>query len=90
MGKKDQTKLTRCRIGHTRLTHSYILKNKQAPFCIPCNEPLTIKHILISFIDLNHIRTNYYQAQNIKDLFNNTSDINVLEFLKEINIFSKL
>ena len=65
-------------------------KNEQPPFCIPCNEPLTIKHILISCIDFNHIRSNYYQAQNMKDLFNNTSDIKILEFLKEINIFSKL
>ena len=46
--RKEQTKNTRCRIGHTRITHSYILKNEQAPFCIPCNEPFTVKHFLIT------------------------------------------
>ena len=46
--RKEQTKITRCRIGHTRITHSYILKNEQAPFCIPCNEPFTVKHFLIT------------------------------------------
>ena len=35
--RKEQTKITRCRIGHTRITHSYILKNEQDPFCIPCS-----------------------------------------------------
>ena len=35
-------------VGHTRITHSYILKNEQAPFCIPCNELFTVKHFLIT------------------------------------------
>ena len=44
---QEQSKITRCRIGHTRLTHSYILKNEQAPFCIPCNEPFTVNIFLL-------------------------------------------
>ena len=35
--RQIQTKITRCRIGHTRLTHSYLLTNEQPPFCISCN-----------------------------------------------------
>ena len=46
LSRKEQTKITRCRLGHTRITHSYILKNEQAPFCIPCNELFTVKHFL--------------------------------------------
>ena len=68
----------------------HIKKNEEEPFCIPCNEPLTIKHILISCIDFNHIRPNYYKAQSMKDLFNKTSDIKILEFVKDINIFSNI
>ena len=30
--RQIQTKITRCRIGHTRLTHSYLLTNEQPPF----------------------------------------------------------
>ena len=41
--RQIQTKITRCRIGHTRLTHSYLLTNEQPPFCISCNEPFTVK-----------------------------------------------
>ena len=26
LSRKEQTKITRCRLGHTRITHSYILK----------------------------------------------------------------
>ena len=35
--RKEQVVLTRCRIGHSRLTHSYLLKNEERPECIQCN-----------------------------------------------------
>ena len=50
--RQIQTKITRCRIGHTRLKHSYLLTNEQPPFCISCNEPFTIKHFLITCTEL--------------------------------------
>ena len=55
--RQNQTKITRCRIGHTRLTHAYLLTNDQPPFCISCNEPFTVKHFLITCTEFNHIRT---------------------------------
>ena len=30
--RQNQTKITRCRIGHTRLTQAYLLTNKEPPF----------------------------------------------------------
>ena len=45
--RQNQTKITRRRIGHTRLTHAYLLTNEQPPFCISRNEPCTVKHFLI-------------------------------------------
>ena len=56
--RQIQTKITRCRIGHTRLTHAYLLTNEQPPFCIFCNEPFTVKHFLISCTEFNYIRKN--------------------------------
>ena len=66
--RKEQTKITRCRLGHTRITHNYILKNEQAPLCIPCNEPFTEKHFLITCTEFNHIRTKYFNIKTAKDL----------------------
>ena len=45
---KEEVVLTRLKIGHTFLTHSYLLKGERAPQCTPCHEPLTVKHILLS------------------------------------------
>ena len=45
--RKEQVVLTRCRIGHSRLTHSHLLNNEERPECIPCNSKFSLKHILI-------------------------------------------
>ena len=89
LSRKEQTKITRCRLGHTRITHSYILNNEQAPFCIPCNEPFTVKHFLITCAEFNYIRTKYFNVKNIKELFNMPTR-KILDFLKEIGLFNKI
>ena len=39
--RREALVLTHLRIliGHTRLTHSYLLKREDQPLCISCNEP---------------------------------------------------
>ena len=69
--RREQTLYNRLRIGHTYLTHSYLLKDEDPLICIPCNSLLTVKHILISCIDFDIIHQNFYTASNLKDLFHN-------------------
>ena len=85
--RQNQTKITRCRIGHTRLTHAYLLTNDQPPFCISCNEPFTVKHFLITCTEFNYIRKKYYTAKTVKELFSDTPSDKTINFLKEINLF---
>jgi hypothetical protein len=33
-------------IGHSNVTHSYLIKTEQAPVCQPCNAPWTEQHML--------------------------------------------
>ena len=89
LSRKEETKITRCRIGHTRITHSYILKYEQAPFCIPCNEPFTVKHFLITCAEFNYIRTKYFNIKTIKEFFDMPTQ-KILDFLKEIGLFNKI
>ena len=44
--RREETIFNRLRIGHTRLTHSFILKEEPLPKC-PCGNQYSIKHILI-------------------------------------------
>ena len=80
--RQNQTKITRCRIRHTRLTHAYLRTNEQPPFCISCNEPFTVKHFLITCIEFNHIRNKYYTAKLLKNVL-------MIHLLTKSSIFLK-
>ena len=41
------TKLTRLRLGHTKITHEYLMNNGPIPYCDDCIVPLTVRHILL-------------------------------------------
>ena len=43
--RSDQVVISRIRICHSKLTHTYLLKGEQQPECIFCDCPLTLHHI---------------------------------------------
>ena len=88
--RREEVVLTRLRIGHTRLTHSYLLKREDQPFCISCNELFTVKHFLIDCIEFSHIRHQFFQTNDLRYLFENVPTDNILMFLKHINLFNKV
>jgi len=45
--RREEVTITRAKIGHSRLTHVYLIKKEPAPVCDTCNEALTIEHIVI-------------------------------------------
>ena len=88
--RREEVVLTRLRIGHTRLTHSYLLKREDQPFCISCNEPFTVKHFLIDCIEFSHVRRQFFQTNDLRYLFENVPNDSILMFLKHINLFNKV
>ena len=44
--RRQEVVLCRLRIGHTRLTHGWLLEGGQPPRCPHCNSRLTVKHVL--------------------------------------------
>jgi ribonuclease HI len=86
--RRDQIVIHRCLIGHSRLTHSYLLIGNSAPICEHCQRPLTIKHILIDCDNLPNRRT--YQADTLKQLFTNTSTDLILNFLHANDFYYKI
>ena len=48
--RREEVVLTRLRIGHSYLTHSYLLKGEPPPECDTCDCRLTIQHILVDCI----------------------------------------
>ena len=88
--RREDVVITRLRIGHTRFTHSYILNREEQPFCIACNQHITVKHILTDCIDFLQDRNKYFQVRDLRQLFQNVPVDNILSFLKDTNLFNKI
>ena len=88
--RQEEVVLARLRIGHTRITHSYLLKQEEPPYCFGCDTLFTVRHFLLECGDFSHIRNKYFHVDTIKQLFNDVPIDNVFLFLKEINLFNKL
>jgi hypothetical protein len=76
--RKEQVILPRCRIGHSRLTHSYLLNNEERPECIPYNSNYSLKHVLLDCVDVSDIRLTFYNVSSIFDLFKNVAGDTIL------------
>lgn len=85
--------LCRLRIGHTRLTHGYLMEKSDPPICDYCSVQLTIEHILcvcIKFIAQRR-KLNLYNKEIDEILGDDPHTIDkVMEFLKEIHIFKEI
>jgi len=90
LSRRDSVLLNRLRIGHTRLTHSFLLSGDDLPKCGTCQCPLTVKHILVECVDLNDVRNKHFVASSIKDLFDNVEAQKIVDFIKETRFYKQL
>ena len=81
--------MSRLRLGHTRFTHSFLLKREDPPWCIPCHSSINVEHILIHCVDLALIRQKYYTVVTMKELFDTVDFKYIIAFLKESHLFHK-
>ena len=88
--RRDELVLHRVRVGHTYLTHRFLLKGEDQPECIPCQSPLTVEHILLHCIDFSLIRQKYFNVTTLNELFHSISPFMIVNFLKEIGLYSKI
>ena len=90
LSRREEIVLARLLIGHTRLTHSFLLKREERPYCIGCDTPFTVRHFLLDCADFDRERRFLFQVNNLKDLFKDVSVKSILSFLKNINLFNKI
>ena len=68
----------------------YLLKKEDQPFCHACDNPFTVKHILVECSDFTHIRNKYYTTTDVHTLFREVDSSKITEYLKEIKLFDKI
>jgi kelch-like protein 2/3 len=88
--RREEVIIHRLRIGHTHLTHSYLLKRESPPMCVACQAPLTVQHVLIDCVDFALSRAKYFNAATLQDVFENVNAGDVIDFIKEIGLYRKL
>ena len=49
--RKEEVVLARLHLGHTRITHSYLLLGEEQPECFGCYAPFTVHHFLLESRD---------------------------------------
>jgi ribonuclease HI len=87
LGRREQTVITRLRIGHTRLTHSYLLSKDSQPECSQCKCHLSVKHLLLECSKLASIRRKYYSCSTMKELFEDIDFKHIIDFTKEAKLY---
>lgn len=92
LSRMDQIKITRLRIGHTRVTHSHFYTGEQPPVCGPCGVPITAKHLLLECRNYDEVREKYFDDNtSMNVIFNNRENVlKLLEFIKELNIYKEI
>ena len=87
--RREQVVISRLRIGHTRLTHAFILKQEPQPQCLTCQTTCTVKHILIECRAFAVIRKRFFKVTSLTELFENFKIDDVLSFLREKGLYEK-
>ena len=78
------------RLGHTRVTHSYLLLDEEQPQCVGCDAPFTVHHFLLECGDFAQVRNNCFHVDNMKELFQDIHIDSIMTFLRQINLFNKI
>ena len=79
--RRDQIVFTRARLGHTYITHGFLLRGENIPECVSCRAQLTVEHIFLHCIDYIDIRARYFNN------FNNLKDILSINNIKKVVTF---
>ena len=90
--RRTEIVLCRLRIGHSQLTHKFLLEGSDAPVCDHCGVPLSIGHILVHCRRYNATRQKWrLEGKPIQYILSDDADVDsIMGFLKEIDIYYKI
>ena len=87
---RKEVVLARLRLGHTRVTHLYLLQGEEQPQGVGCDVPFTVRHFLLECGDFAQVRNNCFHVDNMKELFQVIHIDSIMTFLRKINLFNKI
>ncbi|KAL1447911.1 hypothetical protein WDU94_005491 [Cyamophila willieti] len=84
--RRDQVSITRLRIGHTNITHSFLMKKEDPPICNRCRCQITVKHILNECPLYSTTRTSLHLDTDLFSCLKNNDVAPILTFLQLCNL----
>ena len=90
LSRQDAVVLRRLHIGHTRLTHSYLLNRQDQPECSHCDCALTVARVLLECNHYNVVRQRYFNVSSLYELFDTVNAQNILGFIRDIGLYRLL
>ena len=88
--RRDELLIHRLRIGHTHLTHAFLLKREDPPECIACGVPLTVEHVLLDCTIFTHVRSKHFTVSTLAELFSEVQPQTIISFIKDVGLYRKL
>ena len=93
--------LCRLRIGHTRLTHGYLMSDGAVePYCDDCLVPLTVRHLLIECPSLEDLQKRFFSGEGGEGASYTLSSVlgedvvynhsGVFKYISELGILSEI
>ena len=91
LSRTQEIVLSRVRIGHTRLTHSYLMACENKPMCDTCNSVLSVEHILSDCAKYSTERVSCFNGcDTISKIFTECSALDILSFLRATKLLDKI
>ena len=96
--RREERILCRLRIGHSRLTHGFLMSGDPPPYCEDCLVPLTIRHLLIECPSLEEKRRHHLSGCQdgegnfllIKVLGEECNIDNLFNFIEEAGLMNEI
>ena len=89
--RKEQVLISRLKLGHTNISHLYLMINENPPICDVCNKRITVEHLITECIKYdNQRRKNNITEIEMINLGESVNIKKVLQFLKDTELYKKI
>jgi hypothetical protein len=90
LNRRQEVVITRYKIGHSLLTHSFLLNKNPPPTCDECHTDLSIHHIIQECTKYLDIRNHLKIPPTMEEALNENNITKIITFLTKINLINKL
>ena len=92
--RRIETVLARLRLGHTNITHVYLMQGQtEPPECDRCRVTITVNHLLLECRKYVTIRNKYFRNPTQSDMLAESNEFSIdkiVLYLKETNLFHQI